>query len=173
MQFELNNAVEVLSATPTTLKALIGPLSSSWTESSGAEGEWQAFDVVGHLIHGDETDWIPRAEIILAQDENRTFTPFDRFAQFGNSKGKTLGELLDEFEQKRKESLGALRSWNLSEEQLDLKGMHPELGEVTLRQLLATWVIHDLNHVRQIATAMAKKYENEVGPWKQYLSILN
>jgi len=173
MNFELNNAIEVLTATPATLRSFVGSLSGSWTESSGTENTWKAFDVVGHLIQGEETDWIPRAEIILAQDANQTFTPFDRFAQFESSKGKTLGELLDEFEQKRKESLETLLSWTLTEEQLHLSGTHPELGEVTLRQLLATWVVHDLNHIRQIATAIAKEYKDEVGPWKQYLSILN
>ena len=172
MKFEIENAVAVLSATPGTLRALLGGLSDRWTSSSDNSDSWQAFDVVGHLIHGEETDWITRARIILEQGENRTFVPFDRFAQFDNSKGKSLSDLLAEFEEARAKSLSELQSWNLTDEQLELKGMHPELGEVTLGQLLATWVVHDLNHIRQIATAMARRYDAEVGPWKEYLSIL-
>ena len=172
MKFEIENAVAVLSATPGTLRAFLGGLSDGWTSSSDNSDSWQAFDVVGHLIHGEETDWIPRARIILEQGENRTFVPFDRFAQFDNSKGKSLSDLLAEFEEARAKSLSELQSWNLTDEQLELKGMHPELGEVTLGQLLATWVVHDLNHIRQIATAMARRYDAEVGPWKEYLSIL-
>jgi len=172
MKFEIENAVAVLSATPGTLRALLGGLSDGWTSSSDNSDSWQAFDVVGHLIHGEETDWITRARIILEQGENRTFVPFDRFAQFDNSKGKSLSDLLAEFEEARAKSLSELQSWNLTDEQLELKGMHPELGEVTLGQLLATWVVHDLNHIRQIATAMARRYDAEVGPWKEYLSIL-
>lgn len=172
MKFEIENAIEVLSATPAALRAMLGGLSDSWISSSNDSDSWQAFDVVGHLIHGEETDWIPRARIILEQGENRTFVPFDRFAQFENSKGKRLSDLLAEFEEARAKSLSELRSWNLTGEQLGLKGMHPELGEVSLSQLLATWVVHDLNHLRQIATAMARRYDAEVGPWKEYLSIL-
>jgi len=172
MKFEIENAVAVLSATPGTLRALLGGLSDGWTSSSDNSDSWQAFDVVGHLIHGEETDWITRARIVLEQGENRTFVPFDRFAQFEKSKGKSLSDLLAEFEEARAKSLSELQSWNLTDEQLELTGMHPELGEVTLGQLLATWVVHDLNHIRQIATAMARRYDAEVGPWKEYLSIL-
>ncbi|HTK39115.1 MAG TPA: DinB family protein, partial [Pyrinomonadaceae bacterium] len=171
MKFDRANAVEVLSATPGTLRTLLGGLSDGWISSSNHSDSWQAFDVVGHLIHGEETDWIPRARIILEQGENRTFVPFDRFAQFENSKGKSLADLLTEFEAARAKSLAELRSWHLTDEQLGLKGMHPELGEVMLGQLLATWVVHDLNHIRQIATSMAKLYDAEVGPWKEFLSI--
>jgi len=172
MQFEVSRAIEVLSATPSTLRALLGNLSGDWTSSDKEEDRWESFDVVGHLIHGEETDWIPRARIILDQGENRTFVPFDRFAQFEKSKGKSLAELLDEFERLRWDNIDELHSWDLTDAQLDLEGMHPELGQVTLRQLLATWVVHDLNHVRQIATSMAKKYDGEVGVWREYLSIL-
>ena len=172
MKFDLEGAIEVLSMTPGTLKAMLGNLSDGWISSSNSTDNWQAFDVVGHLIHGEETDWIPRARIILEQGESRTFVPFDRFAQFENSIGKSLADLLAEFEEARARSLAELRSWNVSGEQFELKGMHPELGEVSLSQLLATWVVHDLNHIRQIATAMAKRYEAKVGPWKEYLSIL-
>ncbi len=134
--------------------------------------EWQPFDIIGHLIHGEKTDWIPRARIILGQGENLTFVPFDRFAQFENSKGKSVTQLLDEFAALRAENISTLRSWKLTDDQLALEGIHPELGRVTLRQLLATWVVHDLNHVRQIVTTMAKRYDSEVGVWKEYLSIL-
>ncbi|HKP70840.1 MAG TPA: DinB family protein [Pyrinomonadaceae bacterium] len=174
MRFEIERAVELLSATPATLRSLLGNLSDEWTSVQDPRSDgWVAFDVIGHLIHGEETDWIPRARLILAQAENRTFVPFDRFAQFEVSKGKSLADLLDEFERRRWGNIDELHSWELTDEQLDLEGMHPELGPVSLRQLLATWVVHDLNHVRQIATAMAKKYESEVGPWKEYLSILH
>ena len=172
MKFEIENAIEVLSATPGTLRAMLGGLSDGWISGSNSSDSWQAFDVVGHLIHGEETDWIPRARIILEQGENRTFVPFDRFAQFEKSKGKRLADLLTEFEEARAKSLEEFRSWNLNDEQLKFKGMHPELGEVTLSQLLATWMVHDLNHIRQIATSMARQYDEEVGPWKEYLSIV-
>lgn len=141
--------------------------------SEPASEDWGPFDIVGHLIHGEETDWIPRARIILTQGENRTFEPFDRFAQFEASRGKTLGTLLDEFERLRNANLETLGSWKLTNAELDLYGVHPELGDVTLRQLLATWVVHDLTHIRQVATAMARRYSDEVGQWKQYLSILS
>jgi DinB superfamily len=133
---------------------------------------WNPFDIVGHLIHGEETDWIPRAEIILAQGKNRTFLPFDRFAQFEKSQGKTLSELLETFVRLRKENLEKLQQMNLTSEQLKLKGIHPELGEVNLEQLLSTWVVHDLTHLRQIVIVLAKKYSENVGVWKEYLSIL-
>lgn len=172
MRFDLEQAIEVLSATPVTLRSLIAQLSADWTESAVQADEWRAFDVIGHLIHGEETDWIPRAGIIIDQSSERTFVAFDRFAQFERSELKSLGELLDEFAERRAENLETLRAWNLSTVQLDLPGMHPELGEVTLKQLLATWVVHDLNHIRQIVTVMAARYGDEVGPWREHLSIL-
>lgn len=172
MKFQLEQAVEILAQTPDTIKSLLGNLSDDWIKNGENAESWSAFDVVGHFIHGEETDWIPRARIILVQGENLTFQPFDRFAQFEKSEGKTLGELLETFAELRKENLEILRAWNLSCEQLNLKGIHPELGEVTLEQLLATWVVHDLNHIRQIVTIMAKKYSEIVGVWKEYLSVL-
>lgn len=172
MKFEIDQAVEILENTPLVLKSLLGNLSEDWTKSENNKDDWSAFDIVGHYIHAEETDWIPRAEIILAQGENRTFEPFDRYAQFELSKAKTLDELLEVFAEKRKESLEILKSWNLTEEQLNLKGNHPELGEVTLENLLSTWLVHDLTHIRQIATNLAKKYTENVGVWKEYLSIL-
>lgn len=172
MNFELESAVEVLRGTPATVAAMVSGLSGDWTAGSGRQDDWGVFDVVGHLIHADETDWIPRAEVILAQGEDRNFPPFDRFGQFEKSRGKTLDGLLDEFDAIRKECIRTVRGWNLTDEQLGFQGVHPEFGEVSLRQLLATWVVHDLTHIRQIATIMAKKYEDAVGPWKAYLSIL-
>ncbi|HRH43161.1 MAG TPA: DinB family protein [Pyrinomonadaceae bacterium] len=171
MNFKLAEAIEILEQTPATVKSLLGNLSDEWTLNKNT-GEWSPFDVIGHYIHGEETDWIPRAEIILAQGENRTFEPFDRFAQFEISKGKNLSELLETFAELRRKSLKTLKSWNLSDEQLQLKGTHPELGEVTLEQLLSTWMVHDLTHIRQIVQILAKNYAENVGEWKAYLSIL-
>jgi hypothetical protein len=173
MKFNLDDAVEVLTATPPALKALLGGLSDGWTASTGTQDNWQAFDVIGHLLNAEETNWIPRAKVIVEDGTKGVFEPFDRLAHFERSKGKTLEELLVEFAEARRSSISTLLSWDLTIEQLSRKGYHPELGEVTLSQLLATWVVHDLTHIRQIATAMAKKYTVEVGPWKQYLGILN
>lgn len=172
MDFQLSKAIEILSQTPTTVNSLLENLSGEWISATAGAGDWSAFDVIGHYIHGEETDWIPRARIILAQGENLTFEPFDRFAQFEISKGKTLSELLETFADLRRKNIETLKSWNLTDKQLDLKGIHPELGEVTLRQLLATWVVHDLTHIRQILSIMAKQYAEDVGAWKAYLSIL-
>ncbi len=172
MKFQIEKAVGILSQTPATVKSLLGNLSDDWIENATDSESWSAFDIVGHLIHGEETDWIPRAEIILAQGENPTFEPFDRFAQLEKSKGKTLNELIEIFTALRTKNLAILREMNLTEVKLKLKGIHPELGEVTLEQLLATWTVHDLNHIKQIATVLARKYAENVGVWKQYLSIL-
>jgi hypothetical protein len=173
MQFSVDKSVEVLRQTPYVLERLLSDLSGDWAASSGDKENWGPYDVVGHLIHGEETDWIPRAEIILAQGENRTFDPYDRLAQFERSKGKPLRDLLTEFAYLRSANIEKLVRWQLTEEQLQLTGIHPALGEVTLSQLLATWVVHDLNHIRQIVVSMARKYAAEVGPWKAYLSVLN
>ena len=172
MMFQVEKAVEVLRQTPYTTRRMLESLSDDWTASSGDPEDWGPYDIVGHLIHGEETDWIPRAEIILAQGENRTFVPFDRVAQFVRSKGKSLDDLLTEFAYLRNVNLETLVRWQLTPDQLALRGMHPELGEVTLEQLLATWVVHDLNHIEQIARRLAVKYADNVGPWKAYLSIL-
>jgi hypothetical protein len=172
MKFELEKAIEILSQTPATVKSLLGNLSEDWTSSDGNTTSWSPFDIVGHYIHGEETDWIPRARTILEQGKNRTFVPFDRVAQFESSEGKTLSELLETFAWLRQKNVEILKSWNLTEEHLKLKGIHPELGEVDLEQLLATWVVHDLNHIKQIAETLARKYSGNVGAWKEYLSIL-
>jgi len=171
MQFKIEQAIEILSQTPVTLRAMLGSLSEDWT-GGGTEDNWSPYDVVGHFIHGEKTDWIPRARIILEHGASRPFTPFDRWAQFENSRGKTLAELLDEFETLRKENIEALRAMDITPEKLALKGMHPELGEVDMEKLLSAWVVHDLNHIRQIVKFMADKYSKNVGVWKEYLLIL-
>ena len=173
MRFQLTDAIAVLERTPATLRALLRGLPDAWTTSDEGPDTFAAFDNVGHLIHGERADWIPRARIILAQDANRRFEPYDRFAQIRESEGKSLAELLDELARLREENLATLRGWNLSERELTLEGEHPELGPVTLRQLLATWVAHDLGHIAQTARVMAKQYSEAVGPWRAYLPILD
>lgn len=172
MEFNLERSLEILRQTPYTLRRMLDGLSEDWTHKGGSRDNWSPYDVLGHLIHGEETDWIARAEIILSQGENREFVPFDRLAQFEESKGKTLDDLLTEFAHTRSANLERVANWQLDGEKLDLTGIHPTFGEVTLRQLLATWVVHDLNHIRQIVRFMALKYESAVGPWKEYLTIL-
>jgi hypothetical protein len=169
--FSLERSIEILERTPRTVRAMLEGLSDEWTEG-GSETDWAPFDILGHLIHGELTDWIPRAEIILAQADDRRFVPFDRRAQFENSKAKSLAILLDEFDETRRASLATLRGWSLTEEQLQLKGIHPEFGEVTLAEMIAAWVTHDLSHISQIAVFMARKYTSAVGPWREYMSIL-
>ena len=170
-EFKLEEAVAVLERTPVTLSAMLDGLPDIWTQATEGEGTWSPYDVIGHLIHGEHTDWIPRAQHPLAGDP-RPFIPFNRAAQFTESRSQTLRELLETFAQLRKENLATLRGMNLVDSDFDRRGLHPELGEVTLRQLLATWVVHDLDHVTQIARTMAKAYTNETGPWIEYLSIL-
>lgn len=172
MKFNIEESLQVLEKTPSVLESLLTGLSNDWLFSNEGKETWSPFDVVGHLIHGEKTDWIPRLKKILF-DKNKNFIPFDRFAQFENSKGKTLHELLSEFKSLRIENLEYLRSLSLSEADFDKEGIHPEFGAVTARQLLATWVTHDLGHIAQISRVMAKQYKNEVGPWTQYISILS
>jgi uncharacterized damage-inducible protein DinB len=167
----LNDLIAVLDRTPTTLAALLDGLPEIWVTATEGVGTWSPFDVVGHLIHGERTDWIPRARHILA-GESRPFEAFDREAQFSESRGENIGELLATFAQLRRENLETLRGFSLTTEDLHRRGLHPELGDVTLGQLLATWVVHDLDHVGQVARTMAKVYGAAVGPWAAYLSIL-
>jgi hypothetical protein len=173
MDFNLDLSLQLLRQTSYTLQRMLEGLSDEWTVDGGSEDDWSPYDVLGHLIHGENTDWTARAEIILAQGESREFVPFDRLAQFDESRGKTLDDLLTEFAHARSANIEKLVRWQLTDEQLDLTGIHPSFRDVTLRQLLATWVVHDLDHVRQIVRFMARKYNDEVGPWKQYLSILH
>jgi hypothetical protein len=172
MEVDLNHVTELLSRTPSTLRTLLHGLPSEWTHSNEGENTWSPFDVVGHLIHGEETDWIPRARIILEFGPARAFEPFDRQAQFATNKGKTLEELLDTFAALRQESLAALKGLQLQPEDLQKLGMHPELGHVTLGELLATWGAHDLAHLAQISRTMARQYRDAVGPWQEYLSVM-
>ena len=173
MNFDIGEAIAVLERTPATLRALLYGLPDAWTTCNEGPDTFSAFDNVGHLIHGERTDWIPRASIILAQGANRRFEPYDRFAQVRESQGKTLAQLLDEFAQLRSENLNTLRNWQLTEHELALEGEHPSLGTVTLRQLLATWVAHDLGHLAQTSRVMAKRYRETVGPWRAYLPVLD
>ncbi|MDQ3211891.1 MAG: DinB family protein [Acidobacteriota bacterium] len=163
----------VLERTPATFRALLAGLPDRWTAADEGPETFSPFDNVGHLIHGERTDWIPRARIVLTQGANRRFEPYDRFAQVRESQGKSLAELLDEFARLRAQNLATLRGWKLSERELALEGEHPELGPVTLRQLLATWVAHDLGHVAQTTRVMAKQYREAVGPWRLYLPVLD
>ncbi len=173
MNFDLADARAVLERTPPTLRAMLAGLPGPWTEATEGPETWSPFDIMGHLIHGERTDWIARAELILAQGASRRFAPFDRFAQFEESRGKSLAALLDEFERVRAANLATLAGWKLTAEQLALEGEHPTFGPVTLRNLLATWVAHDLGHIAQIARVMAKRYRDDVGPWRAYLPIMD
>jgi DinB superfamily len=173
MSFDLPETLGILERTPAVIGTLLRGTSASWHGINEGPDTWSAFDVVGHLIHGEETDWVPRARIILEHGESRPFEPFDRFAQLNRFAGWSLGQLLDRFAELRQANLEIVRNWQLTEAQLALPGRHPELGSVTLQQLLATWAVHDLNHIAQIARVMAKRYMQEVGPWRAYLSVLN
>lgn len=172
MEFQIEHAVTILGRTPATLNALLRDLPEPWLAQNEGPETWSPYDVVGHLIHGEETDWIPRAKIILEHGETRAFEPFDRVAMFEESKGKSIGQLLDTFARLRAENLRDLKALNLTADLLAKRGHHPELGVVTLSQLLSTWVVHDLGHVRQIVRVLSKQYRDAVGPWRAYLSIL-
>jgi len=173
MEFQLDQAKEILRRTPATLNALLTDLPNDWVLSNEGPETWSPYDVIGHLIEGEETDWIPRARIILEQGETRPFDKFDRVAMFQKSKGKSLLELLAQFEQLRGESLRQLDEMKLTPELLQKRGTHPALGVVTLSQLLSAWVVHDLGHIRQIVRVMAKQYREAIGPWTEYLTIVN
>jgi hypothetical protein len=172
MNFELDSAIEVLSRTPGALKALLSGLSESWVLGTEGPDSFSAFDVVGHLVDGEETDWIPRARIILARGGDPRFEPYDRLRHRARNAGRPLASLLDEFARLRAANLALLGSWRLTAAELGLPGTHPNLGPVTLRQLLAAWVAHDLGHVAQVARVMAKQYGDQVGPWVAFLPVL-
>jgi hypothetical protein len=172
MRFDVGPSVDVLRRTPPALYALLGGLAEPWARGTEGPETFSPFDVVGHLIDGEETDWMARAQIILAQAADKRFTPYDRFRHRARNRERTLTSLLDEFARLRAENLARLGAWGLTERQLDLTGVHPTFGDVTLRQLLATWVVHDLGHIAQIARVMAKQYKNEVGPWVPFLPVL-
>jgi len=172
MSLDLAQAVAVLERTPAALRSLLAGLPPDWTDADEGPDTWSPWAILGHLVHGERTDWIPRARIILARGEERRFAPFDRQAQFRDSRGRSLAELLDEFARLRSDNLATLAGWRLTQAELALEGVHPAFGPVTLRQLLATWVVHDLGHLAQIARVMAKRYTSEVGPWVAYLPVL-
>jgi hypothetical protein len=169
----MDEAVAVLARTPAALDALLRDLSSGWVTANEGDNTWSPYDVVGHLIHGERTDWVPRARIILEHGESRAFEKFDRLAQFAESRGRPLASLLDEFATLRQTNLRELAALGITSADLDRRGRHPELGIVTLRQLLSTWVAHDLDHVMQISRILARQYSDEVGPWRAYLRVIS
>ena len=172
MRYDPALAIPVLERTPGTLRALLDGLPSAWTDAREGPERWSPYDVVGHLIHGERTDWIPRAEMILRVGEGEPFPPFDRVAMFRDSAGESLGELLDTFARLRAENVSRLRAMALTPADLARRGRHPEFGPVTLGQHLATWVAHDLSHIRQIVRTMGREYAEAVGPWTAYLPML-
>jgi DinB superfamily len=173
MQHNLQGTIALLARTPAALDALLRGLPETWTLCNEGEKTWSAFDVLGHLIHGERTDWMPRAKMILQFGESKAFEPFDRWAQERDSQGKSLAQLLDEFARLRSENLSELRALNLRPEDLARRGLHPALGVVTLSQLLATWAAHDLTHLHQISRVLAHQYREGVGPWREYLGVLH
>ncbi|NNL33155.1 MAG: DinB family protein [Flavobacteriaceae bacterium] len=173
MNYSIAKALPILERTPEVLSTLLIDLDDDWIYSNEGPDTWSPFDIVGHLIHGEITDWTSRLNIILSEADDKTFEPFDRFAQFETSKLKNLTQLLAEFKSRRAENIKYLKSLNITKDQFDLKAVHPSLGEVTMKELLSTWVAHDLGHIAQIARVMAKQYKDEVGPWQEYMPILN
>ena len=172
VQLDLNQTVALLSRTPSAFSALLRDLPEIWTHSSEGPNTWTAFDIVGHLIHAEHTDWIPRATMIIEHGESQPFKPFNREGQNEKSQGNSLAQLLDEFAVARAESLSQLRAMNLQPSDLDRCGRHPNFGPVTLGQLLATWAAHDLTHIHQLSRVLACQYREAVGPWSIYLGVL-
>lgn len=172
MEFAPTDAAALLGRTPRTLRVLLAGLPEPWIRTNEGPDTFSPFDVVGHLVDGEETDWMTRARIILARGPDPRFAPYDRYRHLGRNAGRSLASLLDEFERLRGENLETVASWGLSEQQLALPGIHPVFGAVTLRQLLSAWVVHDLGHIAQIARVMAKQYRDAVGPWVQFLPVL-
>lgn len=173
MKYNTDEAVAILKRTPAALRVLLEGLNDEWIMNNEGPETFSPFDVLGHLIHGEKTDWAARTKVILESGNTKTFVPWDRFAQYEESKGKTLNDLLNEFEKVRNENMQWIASLNLTEADLDKTGVHPSLGEVTLRNLLATWVVHDLTHIAQITRVMSKQYKEEMGPWPQFFRILS
>ena len=172
MKFSLQQSLLILERTPFILKKLLSGLDEDWILSNEGPDTWSPFDVICHLLHGDRTDWLVRVKIILGPEPKPDFKPFDRFAQYEESRGKALETLLNDFEQVRKINLEELKSFNLQESDLSKTGVHPKFGTVTLKNLIATWAIHDLSHLSQISRVMARQYKEEVGPWLEYMPIL-
>jgi DinB family protein len=172
VEHNLQDTISLLTRTPATLNALLRDLPESWTLQNEGLNTWNAFDIVGHLIHGERTDWMPRARMILQFGQTQTFVPFDRLGHVRESQGKTLDQLLDEFARLRAENLDELRLMNLRREDLEMSGKHPALGSVSLSQLLAAWTVHDLTHLHQLTRVMAHQYRAATGPWHMYLGVL-
>ena len=172
MRFSLNKSLEILERTPSVLASYLSGLSDEWLKQNEGENTWSPYDILGHLIVGEKTDWIVRARIILGSAEDKRFKPFDRFAQLREDQNRSISDMLKEFGELRSDNLEELRAFDITEKQLNLTGIHPEFGEVTLSQLLSTWTIHDLNHISQISRVMARQYKEAVGPWINYLGIL-
>ena len=172
MKYSLERSYEILDRTPAVLQSLLSGLHNDWVMTNEGPETFSPYDVVGHLIHGEKTDWVPRIKMILEYTDTKTFERWNRVAMYGESEGKTLSQLLDEFTVVRNENMLWFKSLHLTEADFDRKGMHPVLGEVTLRHLLATWVVHDLTHVAQITRVMAKQYKEETGPWIEFFRIL-
>jgi len=172
MAHDLEHTIALLTRTPAALNALLRDLPEAWTAGNEGNNTWSAVDVLGHLIHGERTDWLPRAKMVLEFGDTQTFEPFDRLGHVHESQGKSLAQLLDEFARLRSENLEALRALNLRQEDLERCGRHPSFGAVTLSELLATWAAHDLTHLHQLSRIMAHQYRETVGPWSRYLGVL-
>ncbi len=173
MRFDLNQSADILGRTPTLLRHWLSGLGREWIDNNYGRDTFSPFDVIGHLLHGEQTDWMARIEIILEHGTTKTFTPWDRYAMYTESQGKSIDQLLDEFAAARQQNLTKLTAKKLTEADLDRTGTHPRFGTVTLRQLLATWVTHDLNHIHQIAKCMAWQYRDEIGPWREYVTFID
>ncbi|WP_106532148.1 DinB family protein [Planomicrobium soli] len=172
MNFNLQEAIEILERTPEALDALLSGLSAGWLNSNEGDGTWNPSQVIGHLIEGEKNDWIPRLEMILQEGESKPFPPFDRYAHLREDPKRPVEEKLREFKELRLESIVKLKNLVTSESQLELTGLHPDFGQVKLRELLSTWVVHDFTHISQIARVMAERYREDVGPWEAYLGVL-
>ena len=172
MKFELDKSIEILERTPQVIEALLSGLSNEWLRNNEGENTWSPYDVVGHLIFGEKTDWIVRIKIILDESKNKLFEPFDRFAQLNEDQNKPIDALINEFKLLREKNLEELTSLKITSKDFNRIGIHPEFGEVTLEQLISTWVVHDLGHIAQISRVMSKQYTKEVGPWINYLGVL-
>ena len=168
----IQDTIALLARTPATLDALLRGLPERWTQRNEGDNTWTAWDVVGHLVHGEQKDWLPRVRRIMKDGESIAFEPFDRTAQERESKGRSLGQLLDDFARLRGDNIRELRAMNLKPEDFERRGMHPSLGSVTLSELLACWAVHDLTHLHQISRTMAHQYRGDVGPWTKYLGVL-
>ena len=173
MDYSVDRSIEILERTPSVFRSLLEGLSDEWIMGNEGPDTFSAYDIVGHLIHGEKTDWVPRIRMILEHGTGTTFTPYDRFAQNEESKGKTMQQLLDEFAVLRSQNVKWFKELGLVEEDFDKQGMHPVLGAVTLRNLLSTWVIHDLTHIAQAGRVMAKQYKSEMGPWLQFFRVMS